>query len=82
MNANRCALLVMGLGTGYLIGDEPNASSGEWLELKSSRTGGDRASHINLLREAHATLKRDGKAPEPTPAQPADTPKAANGTGA
>ena len=82
MNANRYALLVMGLGTGYLIGDEPNPSSGEWLELKSSRTGGDRASHINLLREAHATLKRDGKGPETTPSQPPKAPEAASGNGA
>lgn len=78
MNANRYALLVMGIATGYLAGDNPNSSSGEWRELKASRTGGDRASHIKLLREAHAALQVDSKTAEsnvsesPAPLKPAD----------
>ncbi|HSD60847.1 MAG TPA: hypothetical protein VLC55_08335 [Burkholderiales bacterium] len=61
MSLNRYALLVMEISARYLAEKEPNPSPGNWLDLKSSRSGGDRASNINLLREAHATLRRDGR---------------------
>jgi len=80
MNANRYALLVMGLAGGDLTGHEPNPSPGEWLELKSSRAGGDRASNISLLREAHATLRRDGRTADSSVSESPVSVKPANGT--